>query len=181
MNLTPGYTANDRLKDRKKDACGFLRTSELVAPPAPKEVTGTGPRDENYNKYKIDRRQVNGPNGNPDPPVNAPNDGSRYKLDYRERKLSSNSSLSNAALSDPGAIDTVDGRCICLRPLGHIMCSFCGYLDEGRVMRPCDVHPMTRYLLDINTCPDCKSDCRRIYERPFAKGYTPKKKNIRIR
>jgi len=56
--VTPGYTANERLKNRK-DACGFIRTSEPFV------------KDRNANNpYKIDRRQkpqMGAPSDNPHP------------------------------------------------------------------------------------------------------------------
>lgn len=126
---------------------------------------------------------MNGPNGTLDPR------DLRYKLD-RERTVSAASTTSFGSIAGFSdipvvyeGVDTADGRCICFRPLMRVICKVCAHNIEGRVARKCEAHPTTRYLLDINRCPNlsCKSRSPLLEEQPFAPGYVPLQENIKIR
>jgi len=157
--LSPGYTANDRLKSRK-ESCGFMRTSDLVdkdgnpvAAPPPRPRVDV---NANVNPYKIDRRQPK-----PSPP--------KPQTELPQQSIA------------PSLHQGSDGKCICLRPLKRVTCSVCGYYLEGRLLRFCESHPQVCYLLDINCCPnpECNSPPRFLKELEFPVGYVPVKENIR--
>lgn len=160
--LSPGYTANDRLKNRK-DSCGFMRTSDPVdeegapvvpvasAPPPP-------PRGE--------RRDVN---------ANNP-----YKIDRRPAQPRATTEEQIPQQSVTAHQDRQgDVKCICLRPLKRVTCCVCGFYVEGRLVRACECHPQVQYLLDIYCCPSCSSPPRFLKELEFPAGYVPTKENIR--
>ena len=113
--------------------------------------------------------------------------GGEYVVVGRRRELLGGQDRGKRRLEGPGSgiphkkrkgdspeqdnCETDDGCCICLRPVGLVLCMTCGETREGRVRRVCPSHPTVVYSMDRFHCPGCKQqDLAMMEEHPLARG-----------
>eukprot|EP00088_Acartia_fossae_P004909 TRINITY_DN12140_c0_g1_i1.p1 TRINITY_DN12140_c0_g1~~TRINITY_DN12140_c0_g1_i1.p1 ORF type:complete len:473 (+),score=98.71 TRINITY_DN12140_c0_g1_i1:82-1419(+) len=58
------------------------------------------------------------------------------------------------------------GKCICERDFKLVFCESCYTSKIGRIMKQCESHPDSQYLMDINKCTKCKSSQLKEYDVP---------------
>ena len=86
------------------------------------------------------------------------------KLDFKSKGTSGrkkggqSSKFKKTRKAPPIPLHAVPGGpgCVCLRKLKLVLCKDCGNTFRGRVRRLCKIHPNSIYLLDMDTCKDCK-------------------------
>ncbi|ODN01373.1 hypothetical protein Ocin01_05310 [Orchesella cincta] len=64
-------------------------------------------------------------------------------------------STSSSGASTP--TDEDESCQVCARPTAPLFCFSCGFfMANGRVFRPCAMHPKVIFYSDFSTCPKCK-------------------------
>ena len=62
------------------------------------------------------------------------------------------------------------GPCLCERDPKLVLCQLCGATTTGRLSLSCSLHPLRRFLQDINNCPACKADLANLKEFDLPPG-----------